>query len=109
MAQKYRLVGQKLIVVGWARRIEKRLYLFPTRDNAIEGVYPESVHLVPDSAIVRKMTDVDLELIEVEGYVIYDSRPVSDAWMRFRVTSWEWPPVRAGIRYVDPAEYEGMK
>ena len=109
MAQKYRLVGQELIVVGWARRIGSRLYLFPDQDRAVEGVYRESIHLVPEAAIIREMAGVDLEFIEVKGYVIYDSRPVSDAWMRFRVTRWERPPVRAGQSSMDPAEYEGVE
>jgi len=109
MAQKYRLVGRELIIVGSARRIDRRLYFFPDQDRAIEGAYPEAVHLVPDSSIVREMAGVDFQRIEVKGYVIYDSRPISDAWMRFRVKQWERPSVRAGQSSIDPAEFEGVK
>jgi|GEM_PF-6559458 len=31
MAQKYRLVGRELIIVGWARRIDRRLFFFQTK------------------------------------------------------------------------------
>jgi len=67
------------------------------------------VHLVPDSSIVREVAGVDFQRIEVKGYVIYDSRPISDAWMRFRVEQWERPSVRAGQSSIDPAEFEGVK
>jgi len=109
MSQKYLLVGKELIVTGWARRIDRRLYFFPDQDRAIEGVYPESVHLVPDPSIVSEMAGVDLRRIEVKGYVIYDSRPMSDAWMRFRVTGWDNPRVRPGQGSANPTHNEGAK
>ena len=109
MAQKYRLVGQELVVVGWVTRIGQRLYLFPDRDLAIAGIYHEAVHLVPKAALVREMAGIDLIPIEVEGYVIYDSRPQSDAWMRFKVTSWEGASVMLNRALPDPSETERVE
>lgn len=109
MAQKYRLVGQELVVVGWVTRIGRRLYLFPDRDLAIAGTYHEAVHLVPKAALVREMAGIDLIPIEVEGYVIYDSRPQSDGWMRFKVTSWEGASVMLNRALPDPSEYERVE
>jgi len=109
MAQKYRLVGQEIIVVGWVTRIGQRLYLFPDRDLAIAGIYHEAVHLVPDAALVREMAGLDLIPIEIEGHVIYDSRPQSDAWMRFKVTSWIGASVLLNRALRNPSESGDLK
>jgi hypothetical protein len=109
MANKYKLLNKELILVGWAGRIGARLYLYQSRDDAIAGIYQESIHLVPGQGVAKELANFSITPVEVVGKIIADKRPISDAWMRFEVSEITGSQIMLNRMPPHPDEYEGLQ